>query len=37
MKEYNNEKEFLKDYNTNEYDRLSLTADILIFSVSDEE
>ena len=36
MKEYKNEAEFLKDYNPNDYDRLSLTTDILIFSVSDE-
>ena len=34
-KEYKSEKEFLKDYNPNEFDRLSLTTDILIFSVSD--
>lgn len=32
---YNSEEEFLKDYNPNEYDRLSLTTDILIFSISD--
>ena len=36
MKNYKNEAEFLKDYNPNDYDRLSLTTDILIFSVSDE-
>lgn len=35
MKEYKNEKEFLKDYDPNKFDRLSLTTDILIFSVSD--
>ncbi len=35
MKEYKSEEEFLKDYNPNEFDRLSLTTDILIFSVSD--
>lgn len=34
-KEYQNEAEFLKDYNPNDYDRLSLTTDILLFSVSD--
>ncbi len=34
-KVYNSEEEFLKDYNPNEYDRLSLTTDILIFSISD--
>ena len=33
--EYKSEEEFLKHYNPNDYDRLSLTADILIFSVSD--
>lgn len=36
MKEYKSEEEFLKDYNPNKFDRLSLTTDILIFSVSDE-
>lgn len=35
MKEYKSEEEFLKDYDPNKFDRLSLTADILIFSVSD--
>ena len=35
MKEYKTEEEFLKDYDPNEFDRLSLTSDILIFSVSD--
>lgn len=35
MKEYKNEEEFLKDYDPNKFDRLSLTTDILIFSVSD--
>lgn len=34
-KMYNSEKEFLKDYDPNKYDRLSMTTDILIFSVSD--
>ena len=34
MKEYNSEKEFLMDYNSKDYDLLSLTTDILIFSVS---
>ena len=33
--EYKTEEEFLKAYNPNDYDRLSLTTDILIFSVSD--
>ena len=34
-KEYKSEKEFLKDYNKNDFDLLSVTTDILIFSVSD--
>lgn len=34
MKEYKNEEEFLKDYDPSKFDRLSLTVDILIFSVS---
>lgn len=34
---YNSEEEFLKAYNPENYDRLSLTTDILIFSVSDGE
>lgn len=34
---YNSEEEFLKAYNPNAFDRLSLTTDILIFSVSSEE
>lgn len=34
---YNSEEEFLKEYNPEEYDRLSVTTDILIFSVSSEE
>lgn len=34
---YNSEEEFLKAYNPNEFERLSMTSDILIFSVSDEE
>lgn len=36
-KTYNSEEEFLKDYNPNDYDRLALTVDILILSVSSEE
>ncbi len=32
---YETEEEFLKNYDPNEFERLSLTADILIFSVSD--
>lgn len=34
--EYKSEEEFLKNYNPEEYDRISLTADILILSISDE-
>ena len=35
--DYKNEEEFLKNYNSNDFEKLSLTSDILIFSVSDEE
>ena len=35
MSEYKTEEEFLRHYNPNEFDRLSMTSDILIFSVSD--
>lgn len=35
MKIYNSEEEFLKNYNANKYEKLSITTDILIFSVSD--
>ena len=34
-KEYKSEQEFLKDYDKSEFDLLSVTTDILIFSVSD--
>ena len=34
---YNSEEEFLKDYNSDEFKKLSVTADILIISVSSEE
>lgn len=34
---YKNEAEFLKDYDPTKFDRLSLTTDILLFSVSKEE
>lgn len=37
MKTYKSEEEFLKDYNPNEFEKLSMTADILVFSVSNEE
>lgn len=34
-KEYKSEAEFLKDYDSSQYEKLSMTADILLFSVSD--
>lgn len=34
---YNSEEEFLKDYNPNAYEKLSVTTDILIMSVSSEK
>ncbi len=34
-KEYLTEEEFLKNYDPNEFERLSVTSDIIIFSVSD--
>ncbi len=34
---YNSLEEFLSDYNPNDYERLSMTCDIVIFSVSDQE
>ena len=37
VKTYKTEEEFLKEYNPNDYDRLSVTVDILILSVSNEE
>lgn len=36
-KEYKTEEEFLKDYNPKDYDQLSMTSDILLISVSDQE
>ena len=33
---YKSEEEFLKDYDVTKFDRLSLTTDILIFSISDD-
>ena len=36
MKEYKSEKEFLNDYDSSIFEKLSMTVDILIFSVSDE-
>ena len=37
MKEYKNEAEFLKDYDSSQFEKLSMTADILLLSVSDQE
>ena len=37
MKEYKNEEEFLKDYDSSIYEKLSMTADILIVSVSSKD
>lgn len=37
QKVYNNESNFLKDYNPNKFDRLSITTDILVFGISNEE
>lgn len=34
---FNSEEEFLKSYNPNEYERLSMTVDLVIFSVSNQE
>lgn len=34
-KQYLSEEEFLKDYDSSKFEKLSMTADILIFSVSD--
>ena len=34
---YKSEEEFLKAYNPDDYERLSMTTDILILSISDEE
>ena len=36
-KEYKTEEEFLKSYNVNKYKQLSLSTDILLFSVSEED
>ena len=34
---YKSEEEFLKDYNPNNYERISLTTDILILSIIDNK
>ena len=36
-KEYKTEEEFLRNYNVNKYKQLSLSTDILLFSVSEED
>ena len=36
-KEYNSEEEFLKDYDSSIFEKLSMTVDILVLSVSSEE
>lgn len=37
MKEYQTEEEFLKDYDSSSFEKLSMTSDILILSVSNQE
>ena len=37
MKEYNSEEEFLKNYDSSIFEKLSMTADILILSVSSKD
>ncbi len=37
MKEYKSEKEFLKDYDSSKFEKLSMTADLLILSVSSKD
>ncbi len=37
MTSYHSEREFLDHYNSDEYGRVSVTADVLVFSVSNEE
>ena len=34
---FNSEKEFLDNYDSNKFDKLSMTADILVISVSNKE
>jgi len=36
-KKYSSEEEFLREYNPEEYDRLAVTVDVLVFSISNEE
>ena len=37
MSKYNSEAEFLKNYDSNAFEKLSMTSDILLVSVSDQE
>ena len=37
MEKYNNEKEFLENYDITKFDRLSMTSDILLISVSSKD
>ena len=37
MEKYNSEEDFLKDYNPKEFEQLSMTADILVVSVSSKD
>ena len=37
MKEYKSEEEFLKDYDSSQFEKLSMTSDICLISVSDVE
>lgn len=37
MEKYNTEKEFLKNYDVSQFDRLSMTSDILLISVSNKD
>ena len=37
MSKYNSEEEFIKNYDSSAFEKLSMTTDIIIFSVSDEE
>lgn len=37
MSKYNSEEEFLKNYDSSVFEKLSMTTDIIIFSVSDED
>ena len=37
MKEYNSEEEFLKDYDSSIFDKLSMTSDIIVISISSKD